>query len=720
MTDKIVQLEIFKSESEPLEPGHYTLTMALPSGWDSQASHRAYIEPLDKNDPVSSVLLKFRRKISGKFSADFSLHLAARRIWFERLSDTSTNAPPFVEIRKQPQLRYYARLAWRVVKHHRETGRPLSLIANRALNELRLNGFKGISSLLRLAENRTDSLNGYQEWIARHDILSQQELSKISNEIAGLDNIPKISVLMPVYNTPDSYLHDAIESVLAQIYPNWELCIADDCSTDPRIRPILEAYEIQDPRIKVAYRSENGHISQASNTALELVTGDWVALLDHDDLLRPHALAEVALEIAYHPDAELIYSDEDKIKANGERFDPYFKPDYSRELFRSQNYFNHLTVHRTVNIRAVDGWRTGFEGSQDYDISLRVLERINPSKIRHIPKILYHWRAVEGSTAVAGTEKSYAHLAGLRALREHAERLELSAVVETAPETPFYRFRFLVPDPSPLVSLIIPTKDKVDLLRGCVNSIVEKTDYQNLEIIIVDNGSKEKKTLVYLSEIEKRPDVRVLRYDKPFNYSAINNFAVAQAKGSIIGLINNDIEVISTDWLTEMVSWTVQSDIGCVGAKLYYGDDTIQHAGVILGIGGTAGHSHKHADRHSAGYYHRLKVVQNLSAVTGACLLVRKDVFNEVGGLNEEHLSVAFNDIDFCLKVRKAGYQNVWTPYAELYHLESVSRGAEDTPEKLARFQKENSYLHKTWDLTYDPYYSIHLTREREDFSIRV
>jgi GT2 family glycosyltransferase len=560
----------------------------------------------------------------------------------------------------------------------------------------------------------------YDDWIKRHDFDRARDAEALRAETDALAHKPLISVVMPVYNTPAKLLEEAIASVAGQIYPNWELCIADDRSTEPHVRRIFESWQCRESRVKVVLREENGHISHATNSAFALATGEWIAMLDHDDLLRPNALAEVALEIARHPDAELIYSDEDKLDASGRRYDPYFKPDFSRELFRSQNYLNHLTVHRAENIRAVGGWRSGFEGSQDYDLNLRIFERVDMANIRHIPKVLYHWRAVEGSTAIAAGEKNYAYAAGQRALEDHVARMKLPATVEPAPDTPFYRLKFAVPEPQPLVSLVIPTRDRLELVRNCVDSILEKTTYRNYEIVIVDNGSVEKETLAWFAKIRRKGNIRVLSYKKPFNYAAINNFAVGKAKGEIVGLVNNDIEVISPDWLTEMVSWAVQPDIGCVGAKLYYEDDTIQHAGVILGIGGVAGHSHKGFHRQDFGYFARLKLAQNLSAVTAACLVVRKEVYEEVEGLNGKDLKVAFNDVDFCLKVREAGYRNVWTPFAELYHLESVSRGEEDSPEKKERFQKEVINMMSTWDqvLRNDPFYSPHLTLDREDFSI--
>ena len=480
---------------------------------------------------------------------------------------------------------------------------------------------------------RLSTAEAYALWQARYDYDPSKDRQHLQDRLATLQRRPKISVLMPVYNPEPEHLEAAIRSVEHQVYSNWELCIADDASTDPRIRAVLEAARSRDGRVKTVYRPTNGHISEASNSALGLVTGEYVALLDHDDILREHGLAEVVLEIQSHPDAELIYSDEDKLDGDGRRYDAYFKPDFSRELFRSQNYLNHLTVHRTENIRAVGGWRRGFEGSQDYDLNLRIFERVGAEKIRHIPKVLYHWRAAPGSTAQAGSEKKYAYTAGFRALEEHVARTGLAAKVEAPPKSPFYRLRLEIPEPRPLVSLIIPTRNKVELLRSCIASIIEKTTYDNYEIVIVDNGSTEAEALAYLNILSRDKRIRILPYDKPFNYSAINNFAVSKANGDVVGLINNDVEVISPDWLTEMVSWAIQPDVGCVGAKLYYADNTIQHAGVILGVGGVANHSHLGFPRKAAGYFGRLVVVHNISAVTGACLIVRAEIFRRVRGL---------------------------------------------------------------------------------------
>lgn len=597
------------------------------------------------------------------------------------------------------------RLARRAIALYREGGWPL------------LRGF--IARDAALLDAHLDG-RGYGHWVDLYDTLTPAQQETLRRDAGKLTRTPLISIVMPVYNTQRHYIEEAIGSVRAQIYQHWELCIADDASTEPHIRERLEHYRQLDKRIKVVYRPDNGHIAHASNSALELATGEWVAMLDHDDLLRPHALYEVAAEINRHADATVIYSDEDKIDADGRRFDPFFKPDYSPEMLLTMNYLNHLTVHRTHLVREAGGWRTGFEGSQDYDLNLRILECVQPSTVRHIPKILYHWRAIQGSTAISLAEKPYTWEVGRRAIREHLQRTGIAATVEPAPATPFYRVRPAIHHPAPMVSLIIPTRDGVDHLRKCIESIRSKTTYRPYEIIIVDNGSTDPEALDYLASIARLDEVTILRHDAPFNYSAINNMAVKQAKGSIVGLINNDIEVISPEWLSEMVSWTSLPQIGCVGAKLIYGNETVQHAGVILGLGGVAGHSHKHADRNTPGYAYRLRVSQNLSAVTAACLLVRKDIYEEVGGLDETHLKVAFNDVDFCLKVREAGYRNLWTPFAELYHHESLSRGAEDNPEKLARFKSEVRTMQSRWGekLLVDPYYSPNLTIGREDFSL--
>jgi GT2 family glycosyltransferase len=431
------------------------------------------------------------------------------------------------------------------------------------------------------------------------------------------------------------------------------------------------------------------------------------------------ALYEVAAEVDAHPDAQLIYSDEDKIDVEDRRFDPYFKPDWNPDLNYGQNYTSHLSVYKTELIRELGGFRPGYEGSQDWDLVLRAVERIPAAAIRHIPKLLYHWRAVPGSTALQLAEKSYPVEAARRALEDHFRRTGQTVEILPVPGD-HWRIKYPLPSPAPLVSLVIPTRNAVKLLRQAVASVLAVTDYANFEVIVVDNGSDDPETLAYLAEVTAADSrVRVLPYHAPFNYSAINNFAVREAHGELVGLLNNDVEAIHRDWLTEMVSQAVRPGIGAVGAMLYYPLNTIQHAGVILGLGGVAGHPFKEFPRGDQGQKNRLRLVQNYSAVTAACLVVRKDRFNEVGGFNEKDLPIAFNDVDLCCKLLAAGYRNLWTPYAEFYHHESATRGVEDTPEKKARFQSEIDYMMNTWGslLMSDPAYNPNLTLVGEDFS---
>lgn len=563
----------------------------------------------------------------------------------------------------------------------------------------------------------------YQTWI---DIYESQKPKK--SDISALESYFNqtvlFSVVIPTYNTNERYLRECIDSVLSQSFSNFELCIADDNSSDACVQEVLREYEQRDRRIKVVYRQQNGHISEASNSALAITTGEYIVLLDHDDKLAEHALYYNAELIKNNPNAKIIYSDEDKIDEYGNRSNPHFKSDWNPDLFFSQNYVSHLGVYRTDIVKRIGGFRKGLEGSQDQDLLLRCLPHVSNQDIYHIPRVLYHWRMIEGSTAMAAGEKSYTTAAGIKVLTDYFSQYGPSGVTVEAGFVPnTYKVNWPIPNPAPKVSLLIPTRDGKDITEQAVRSILDKTTYPNYEILIIDNGSIQPETLEFFEQIQREDGrVRVIRYDYPFNYSAINNFGAKHTDGEIIGLINNDVEVISPHWLTEMVSHAIRSDIGCVGAKLYYGNNTIQHAGVITSLGGVAGHSHKHFSRDAVGYFHRLILVQNLTAVTAACLLVRREIYNQVGGLNEKDLTVAFNDVDFCLKVYSAGYRNLWTPYAELYHHESISRGAEDNLEKIARFNREIDYMKRTWAklLDRDPHYSPNLTKAREDFSINL
>lgn len=563
----------------------------------------------------------------------------------------------------------------------------------------------------------------YQAWLRVNEQIPNTEYQQ--KQIAKLTSQPLISIVMPTFNTDPRLLTECLESVLNQGYENWELCIADDASSNASTKEVLQQYASQDKRIKLVMRQENGHICRASNSALELADGEWVALLDHDDLLAPHALLTVVKAINTNPNAEIFYSDEDKISIEGKRSEPHLKPQWSRDLLYSHNYVSHLGVYNKNLIDAVDGFRVGYEGSQDYDLLLRCINHIESTmicgdlrnKVVHIPHILYHWRVLEGSTALSEGQKSYSQKAGIKALQNALPGTE----VECGLLANTYKVNWPISAQEPLVSLIIPTKNGMDLVKQCIESIEQKTCYANLEVLLVDNQSDSEQDIAYFKQLSSDKRVKLLSYNKPFNYSAINNYAVKHAKGSIVVLLNNDVEVINSEWLSEMVSLCLRNEVGCVGAKLYYPNNSLQHAGVVLGLGGVAGHSHKYFDKEHDGYFKRLKVRQNLSAVTAACLAVRKEVYLQVGGLNEADLTVAFNDVDFCLKVHSAGYKNIWTPYAELYHHESISRGSEDTPEKRARFAAEIDYMKRTWAkmLSNDPYYHPLLTRDREDFSKR-
>jgi O-antigen biosynthesis protein len=592
--------------------------------------------------------------------------------------------------------------------------------ASIAYGLFRREGIAGLRRGMMVVRTRSASFdrNDYQAWVQRYATITDESRAAMRDKMAGFASQPLISVLMPVYNAPVEFLSQAIDSVRGQLYPNWELCIADDASTDPQVRALLEAAAAQDSRIKIDFRATNGHISQASNSALALAQGEFVALFDHDDLLTEHALYWIVEAINRNPDAGLIYSDEDKVDATNRRYDPYFKSELNYELLLAQNMICHLGVYRTSLLRSLGGFRTGFEGAQDYDLALRVIEQLEPAQVVHVPQVLYHWRAIAGSTALAAGEKNYAADAGRRAVAEHLARKGLAAEVCPAPEAlALNRVRFACPSPQPLVSIIIPTKDRADLLGMCLNSLEAKTSYSNYEVIIVDNGSVEPATQALFDRLQA-PRFKVVRDDSPFNYAALNNSAARLARGDLLCLMNNDIEILTPDWLEEMVSFALRQDVGCVGARLWYPDGRLQHGGVVVGVGGIAGHSHKYLPKGQAGYFARAVLHQSFSAVTAACLLVRRSVFEQMGGLDEQ-LVVAFNDVDFCLRVQAAGYRNVWTPYAEMNHHESASRGEEDSPEKIARFKREIDYMKARWGdgLLNDPTYSPNLTLDGEDFS---
>lgn len=559
----------------------------------------------------------------------------------------------------------------------------------------------------------------YQKWI-RHHLPDRNELEKQKKTSFGYR--PKISFVVPLYKTPEKYLRRLTESFQEQTYSNWELCFSDGSGAQSPLTELLKELTAKDNRIKYVSHEESLQISENTNSAIEIATGDFIAFADHDDELTPNALFECVKAINEKPQTLVIYTDEDKMSMDGHKFfQPHFKPDYNPDLLCTVNYICHLFVVSRKVIEKVGGLRSEFDGAQDYDFVLRCVEAVKDEEICHIPKILYHWRCHEDSTAENPESKLYAFEAGRRAVQAHYERTGIHAEVFKGEYLGLYRTKF-IRDHDPLISIIIPNKDHIDDLKRCMESIEQKSTYKNYEYIIVENNSTDSATFEYYKKLEaENPKVRMVYWDGVFNYSAINNYGASFAKGEYLLLLNNDTEIINPDCLEELMGYCMRKDVGAVGARLYYEDDTIQHAGVVIGFGGIAGHCFVQQKRGTTGYCHRIICAQDYSAVTAACMMVKKSAFDAVGGLSEE-LAVAFNDIDFCMKLRKAEYLIVYNPYAELYHYESKSRGLEDTPEKVARFNKEIATFEKKWPEILengDPYYNPNLTLKSQDFSLK-
>ncbi|EGO2825890.1 glycosyltransferase family 2 protein [Enterococcus faecalis] len=586
-------------------------------------------------------------------------------------------------------------------------------------------GFKymaknGISHTIQRAKiEKLRNQASYPNWLARNEVL---DIEAMTQEIATFHYQPKISIAMPVYNVEEKWLRLCIDSILNQVYTNWELCMADDASTDPNVKKILTEYQQLDERIRVVFREQNGHISEATNSALTIATGEFVALLDNDDELAINAFYEVVKVLNENPELDLIYSDEDKIDMDGNRSDPAFKPDWSPDLLLGTNYISHLGVYRRSILEEIGGFRKGYEGSQDYDLVLRFTEKTTKERIKHIPKVLYYWRMLPTSTAVDQGSKGYAFEAGLRAVQDALVRRGINGHATHGAANGLYDVYYDI-ESEKLVSIIIPTKNGYKDVQRCVSSIIEKTTYQNYEIIMADNGSTDPKMHELYAEFEQQLPGRffVESIDIPFNFSTINNRAAKKAHGEYLLFLNNDTEVITENWLTLMVSFAQQERIGCVGAKLLYPNNTVQHAGVILGLGGVAGHGHYGYPHGDLGYFGRLAINVNYSAVTAACLLMKKADFDAVGGF-EEAFTVAFNDVDLCLKVQALGRDNVWLHEAELYHFESQTRGYDDKGKKKKRFEQEKVMMEEKWGplIENDPFYNPNLTRDIPNFSLRI
>ncbi len=702
---------------------------AFPTGWvDLDFEVETDVTPVtppilyvNRGDGYTEAsAIRLPRPESGHIRATINLSAVVCSLRFDPLDRPGTFRIGALAVREMAKpemgLRLVGPVVADVVRHPGQV--PAGLRA--LIEEWRAGGVQALKNRLVESTHVDGQAVRYADWIARFDTLTEADRQAIRQRLAALPHRPLFSIVMPVYDTPERWLGRAIESVRAQLYTDWELCVADDASPAPHVRRVLERAARRDPRIRPVFRPTNGRIAEASNSALAIAHGEFVVLMDSDDEISPHALALVAETLHAHPDADLLYSDEDKIDERGRRNTPYFKPEWNPDLFYAQNYFSHLGVYRTALVRAVGGFRREAEGSQDYDLALRCLARSSPDRICHLPHVLYHWRAIAGSGAFDVTAKHHAHPNAERALRDHFQAAGRSVEVSAGPFPTTYRVRYPLPAEPPLVTLIIPTRDGRPVLERCIESVLARTTYPRVEILVVDNQSRDPATLEYLRRLEGEGRARVLPYDRPFNYSAINNLAARAARGTVLGLLNNDIEVIAPEWLAEMVAHALRPEIGAVGARLLYPNDTVQHMGVVTGLNGVAGHIQLGLPRDAAGYFGRAHLVQAVSAVTGACLVVRRALYEQVGGLDEAHLPIAFNDIDFCLRLEAAGYRNLWTPSAELYHHESFSRGPEDTPEKQLRFQGEIDTMIRRWGarLSDDPYFSPNLSLAAESVEI--
>ena len=530
---------------------------------------------------------------------------------------------------------------------------------------------------------------------------------------------PLISVAVPAYRTPEKFLAQMIDSLLAQTYGNWELCIANGSPEDSAMKKVLEEYTKKDSRIRVSELTENKGIAGNTNAALEMAQGEFVGLLDHDDLLAPNALYEIVRALDEDRNLDAVYTDEDKVTTElDEHFQPHLKPDFNLDLLRSNNYICHFFVVRRSIVQKVGGFCQEFDGAQDHDFIFRCIE--TAEKVGHIPEILYHWRTHKASTADNPASKMYAFDAGKRAIEAHLKRTGTEGIVSHTPDLGFFRVKYPVQG-QPLVSVIIPNKDEKETLKACIDSIREKTEYPNYEIIIVENNSTTDEIFQYYKELSQDPRIRLLRWKKEFNYSAINNYGVRHANGEYLLFLNNDVTVITPGWIKELLGVCQRPEVGAAGVKLIYPDNTIQHAGCVIGLGGIAGHMFVDMPANRTGYLHKASILQDMSAVTAACMMMKRTAFEEAGGFTEK-LSVAFNDVDLCLKVRKNHKLIVYDPYVQLYHMESKTRGAEDNKEKVRRFQSEIEFMRCRWeDLLKkgDPYYNKNLSLTKWNYSLR-
>lgn len=614
--------------------------------------------------------------------------------------------------------------SWKLTKPFRAIGAFIKrVVKSNKVTHLIAKGIKsllkdGFSSTWKRVKIRLGLLKQQNALRERVPLYTEEELEKQKTVV--FSKKIKFSILVPLYNTPEKYLREMIQSVLDQTYANWELCLADGSDDQHKdVGKICMQYMRKDPRIRYEKLEKNLGISGNTNACIDMATGDFVSLFDHDDLLHPAALY-AKMKVICEQNADFVYTDENTFHHTpADAFCPHFKPDYAPDTLRANNYICHFTSFKKSLLDKVGKFRPECDGSQDFDMMLRLTEKAE--KIVHIPQILYYWRAHPNSVADSVGAKPYVIEAAKRAITDHLDRVGLKGEVLDSAVPSMYRLKYEIKG-NPLVSIIIPNYEHKAELKVCLDSIYQKSTYPNFEVIVVENNSKSKEIFDYYDHIQRKWDnLKVVVWDKYFNYSAINNFGVKYASGEHILLLNNDTEVISPDWIQEMLMYSQRNDVGAVGAKLYYPDDTIQHAGLGIGVLALAGHLHRNFDRNHPGYMGRLIYAQNLSGVTAACVMIRRDVWNEVEGLDES-FEVAFNDVDLCMRIRKAGYLIVWTPFAELYHYESKSRGSEDTPEKQKRFFGEVQRFQERWKAELeagDPYYNPNFSLDKEDFSIK-
>ena len=615
---------------------------------------------------------------------------------------------------------------------------------------------KVFKRIFKIKENRKTNQEAYQIWMEKNtpneDELEKQKTTKFTYA-------PKISVVVPMYNTDEKFFQDLIESLNNQTYANWELCLADG---SPKKNENLEKYYEKNKKIKYNFLGKNEGISENTNEAIKMATGDYVGFLDHDDILSEEALFQVIKVINQDLKTDFIYTDEDKIDENYERFEPYFKPDYSPETLECNNYITHFVVVKKEIIEKIGKLNSEFNGAQDFDFVLRATKVAN--KIKHISKVLYHWRVHKNSTAYIADTKNYAFEAGKKVIEADLKREEKSATVEFGQEVPgIYKIKYEVIG-NPKVSILIPNKDNIKLLKKCITSILKFTTYENYEINIIENNSEKKETFKYYEELVKNSKIKILNFNKhtifdingekslenktlnkgleknnieknienietkenelqkvsEFNYSALINFGVKNVDGEFVLQLNNDTKLITKDWLELFIGYAQNSEIGAVGARLYYEDKTIQHAGIIVGVSGIAGNALVNLPYGKHAYFGREAATRNVLAVTGACLFARRSLYYEVGFMDEKEFKVAFNDVDFCLKLYENGYRNVYNPYIELIHYESKSRGYEISEEKEERFEKEANNFKRKWSkyIKYDPYYNKNLSRKTVNYDI--